>query len=177
MSYILKRDSYDYPVHLDKENVFSIINGLSDNMSIHSFLLDKYNKVLAIGNPVLNNKIISLYKSIISGEKVVSVSNKAIVKVTNHNIDLGSVPLWVERNKQFQIRNEGNDTICIRNILSSCHCTDIIVHSKKIPPKAQIDAMVRFSADSISGIFNNTIQIFYDDFEYPSIIQIYGNVH
>lgn len=176
MSYILKRDSYDYPVYLDKGNSFGIINGISENTSFHSFLLDKYNNVLAIGNPALNNKITSLYKSIISGERTVSISHEGVIKVNKHNIDLGSVPSENEITKQFQIHNEGNDTVYIRNILSSCHCTDAIVHSDKIPPKAHIDAMVRFSADSISGIFNNTIQIFYVGFEYPSIIQLSGNV-
>lgn len=132
MSYIIKRDSYDYPVYLDKGNSFGIINGISENTSFHSFLLDKYNNVLAIGNPVLNNKITSLYKSIISGERTVSISHEGVIKVNKHNIDLGSVPSENEITKQFQIHNEGNDTVYIRNILSSCHCTDAIVHSTPI---------------------------------------------
>lgn len=39
-------------------------------MNFHTFLLDKDNKVLAIGNPIHNPKVKELYLKIIQGEKV-----------------------------------------------------------------------------------------------------------
>ena len=38
------------------------------NINFQSMLVDKNNKVLAIGNPVLNPKVLDLYQSIILGQ-------------------------------------------------------------------------------------------------------------
>jgi hypothetical protein len=65
---LLRYEFFNYPVFIDKNNKLKKLNRLSDNPSFQCFLLDRNNKVLAIGNPANNPQIWELYKKIITGE-------------------------------------------------------------------------------------------------------------
>lgn len=58
---LLKRSHFDYPVCVDTESHFSKLNKFPDNITFHTFLLDKDNKVKVIGNPIHNLSIQDLY--------------------------------------------------------------------------------------------------------------------
>lgn len=66
---LLLRDSFKYPSHLDTTNQLDKLNNLPKNSRFQTFLLDKDNKVIVIGNPVNNLQIWSLYKQIIKGNE------------------------------------------------------------------------------------------------------------
>jgi hypothetical protein len=51
LNYLMKRDRFDYPVWIDTEYSFNGTNKLPDNSIFHSFLIDRQNKVAAVGNP------------------------------------------------------------------------------------------------------------------------------
>jgi hypothetical protein len=63
-----KRDRFDYPVWIDTEDSFNGTNKLPDNSIFHSFLIDRQNKVAAVGNPFENPKIKELYLNMLCGE-------------------------------------------------------------------------------------------------------------
>lgn len=54
---ILKLNNYLHPVAIDFDNSFANSNNLPQKSAYHTFLLDADNKVIAVGNPVLNPKI------------------------------------------------------------------------------------------------------------------------
>jgi len=70
MTYLFRRDDYDYPVFIDKDNTINQLNHFSQEIKYQCFLLDKNNKVLIVGNPMLNPQIWELYK-----EKITEKSN------------------------------------------------------------------------------------------------------
>lgn len=174
--YTLTRDNYNYPVVIDIDNQFNSYNQIPKEVTFQSFLLDKSNKVLAIGNPVFHHGIALFYNSIISGEQSFSKSFDAIVKIENHDINLGLLAPKESKKGYFKIINEGDDSICIRKIVSSCDCTAAITTSDVILPKSSLDGIVSFSGDTITGEFNNSILIFYNGFDYPSILRIAGKI-
>lgn len=59
---ILQMNGFRYPVFIDARDEINRINKFSNQPAYHCFLLDKDNKVLMIGNPVQNTKILELYK-------------------------------------------------------------------------------------------------------------------
>jgi hypothetical protein len=65
-AYICMGYQFDYPVFIDINNTINKLNIFSQNAEFQSFLLDKNNRILSIGNPVYNEKVWELYKSIIS---------------------------------------------------------------------------------------------------------------
>jgi hypothetical protein len=68
LEFLLLHDSFDYPVYLDIRNELDRLNCFPQQMEYQCFLLDKENKVVSIGNPVLNPQIWDLFKKIIRGQ-------------------------------------------------------------------------------------------------------------
>ena len=69
----LKDALFDYPVILDSNGKFEKLNPhLPKNKAMHTFLLDKDNKVILVGNPLNNPKIEEMFYEIVEerlGEK------------------------------------------------------------------------------------------------------------
>jgi len=62
----LKADKFDYPVFVDQNANFVKQNPkLPKNRQLHSFLLDKNNKVVMVGSPLYNPALWALYKTTI----------------------------------------------------------------------------------------------------------------
>lgn len=174
--YQLKHDNYNHPVYVDSADQVNTDNRFPDGLSMRSFLIDRSHKVVATGNPLYHPEIASLYRSIISGEYSLSESFDSFVKVVGHSIDLGTVAVGEEQTRHFKIINGGNDTVRVRTVIPSCHCTEAALPTDVIPPKSHIDGTIKFREDSVIGTFNNSVHIFYVGFEYPSVVQIYGCV-
>jgi hypothetical protein len=66
MRVLFKRDQFDYPVFIDTANTLEQLNHFPSQPEYQCFLLDKDNKVLMLGNPVLNPQIWELYKQMIT---------------------------------------------------------------------------------------------------------------
>lgn len=60
-----RKNKFSYPVFYDSKGEFISKNKLPQQLSLHTFLLNKNNKVVAIGNPIINFDIRNLYKQII----------------------------------------------------------------------------------------------------------------
>lgn len=67
-TYMLDRYEFNYPICIDTLDIFNKVNHLLSIPSFQTFLLDKDNKIVAIGNPVYNPKIKELYMNIIQGK-------------------------------------------------------------------------------------------------------------
>ena len=66
LRYLTRRDGFTYPVCFDKEDGLNRLNRFPSDMAFQTFLLDKDNKVVAMGNPVLNPKVKELYVGLVS---------------------------------------------------------------------------------------------------------------
>jgi len=63
LNILLKSDKFDYPVFIDFNGSFVKQNPkIPKNRQLHSFLLDKNNKVVLIGSPLYNPMLWELYK-------------------------------------------------------------------------------------------------------------------
>lgn len=60
------RDRFKYPINMDLNGMIDRFNQFPEKMQYQCFLLDKDNRVLAIGNPVTNPAVWKLYKKIIT---------------------------------------------------------------------------------------------------------------
>lgn len=172
IKYIITRDSYYHPIVIDSTDMINSTNHFPKDTQYQSFLLDKTNRVVAVGNPILNNVIGSLYKAIISGESVVSDNYSNLVTIKPHTINLGTLSILEERTKNFRIINNSTDTVVIKKIISSCHCSVATVNCDTILPNSTITGSVKFNGDSIIGESMTYIQIFYEHFNLPSILKL-----
>lgn len=87
VTYLLKRDYFKYPVCIDQSDMFNKLNNFPDKMNFQTFLLDKDDKIVALGNPIQNPKIRDLYMNIIQGKREViekeRMKTKINMKTTN----------------------------------------------------------------------------------------------
>ena len=61
--FALRASRFDYPIYLDRHSTFIKQNpNLPKNRRLHSFLLDKNNRVVLLGNPLYNPALWALYK-------------------------------------------------------------------------------------------------------------------
>ncbi len=67
-SFALKTTSFNYPVYLDTAGLFGMLNqSIPDNLLLHTFLLDRDNRVVLVGDPSVNDPLWELYVSTING--------------------------------------------------------------------------------------------------------------
>lgn len=66
---LLENSYFNHPVCIDEDDAFNRLNHFPSDMSFQTFLLDKDNKVVVIGNPIHNLKLGELYMQIIQGEE------------------------------------------------------------------------------------------------------------
>ena len=60
----VKFQNHDYPIYVDKDSKFRQLNHhLPDDTRYHTFLLDKNNRVVLVGNPLTSDAMWSLFKS------------------------------------------------------------------------------------------------------------------
>lgn len=62
---LLQMEDFSYPVCFDFADEFNRLNHLPADRMFQTFLLDAENKVLAIGNPILNPKVRAFYISVL----------------------------------------------------------------------------------------------------------------
>lgn len=64
--YLLSQNQFNYPVYIDTAESFAHINSIPDNYMLQTFLLNGDNKIIAVGNPIINKNIEKLYDRILS---------------------------------------------------------------------------------------------------------------
>ena len=115
LRYLTRRDDFTYPVCFDERDELNRLNQFPTDMTFQTFLLDKDNKVVAMGNPVHNPKVKELYLSLITGSRSSKSSGQTTqVFVDQTELDFGSF-LKEEKQKEKQnhlskIQNHQNKT-------------------------------------------------------------------
>lgn len=168
---VLKVNSFKYPIWIDKDDSFNKLNHLSSNMSFQTFLLDKNNKVVSIGNPIYNLKVKKLYMDIIQGKT--DLKEDAIVqtkiKVQEQSISLGRFDWKEEQKVKFTIQNIGEYPLIISDVTTSCGCTSVDYSKEPVRPGESITLQVTYKADYPEH-FDKTITVYCN--ANPSLIHL-----
>ena len=176
LSYITKRYGFEYPIYVDAGHRMADTYSFPDKVALQTFLLDKDRKVMSIGSPVYSSDIEKMYKAIISGKMAFSSDADALVTVEPNRINLGKVSPRESASLSVIFNNSGADTVHFRQIESSCDCTNLSIHDKALPPESKVEATLTFSGDTVPGKFERTVHVYFEDFEYPAVIYIFGNI-
>lgn len=176
LEYLINRDLFEYPVFLDADDKINKRNSFPEDIVYQTFLLDRNRKVVAIGNPTHSPSIAALYKSIISGEQIFNKDISSTIKLNNSRVDVGSIKPGETASKKVRLTNQGNDTVFIREILTSCECTKANIGKRFIVPGGEEDVEITYTGDSVKGTFNRSVNIFYKGFDYPSVVSISGKI-
>ncbi|WP_289112933.1 DUF1573 domain-containing protein [uncultured Bacteroides sp.] len=178
LDYKMKWDAFNLPIVFDVQNLFCQLNHFPEDEKFRTFLLDKDNKVLAIGNPIHNPKVKELYLKIIQGEKIGSI-NESNVLNTMVDIDktaasLGDFAWQEERKATFTLKNMGNKPLFISDVTTSCGCTSVDYSKEPVNPSDSLRLHVIYKADH-PGHFSKTITVYCNADASPIRLKISGN--
>lgn len=155
--YMLKRDNFGYPVYIDYENMLDKQNSFPSAMEYQCFLLDRDNKVISIGNPVLNTKIWELYKGIITG-KTEDVQRTTTIDISQTEIEMPNLKLGEKSTATFIVKNTGDQPLIIKHIDASCGCTVPSWEKRPVNPNEDTRVTVEIQPDN-TGYFHKTINV------------------
>ena len=152
LRFLMKRDNFNFPAYIDNMGKFYQLNKIHPNEAFHTFLLDKDNKVLAVGNPVLNPAVKDLYLRIIRGD-VPTASNRAATPMTTISfdttlVDLGHFPWQEPQSFTFTLKNTGDRPLVIRDVVSSCGCVEVEYPEEPVRAGHERELRVRYRAKS-----------------------------
>ena len=170
--------NFTYPICIDEKDSLNKLNHFSSDERFQTFLLDKDNKVVAIGNPVHNPKVKELYLKIIQGEKVEQDKGTEVMK-TKINIDKTSISLgrfdWQKEQKvTFTLKNTGNKPLVVQDINTSCGCTSVSYSKEPVQPSGELKLEVTYKAEHPEH-FNKTLTVYCNTESSPLILKIMGD--
>lgn len=175
---IFRRDNFEYPVCLDENDCFNKLNHFPSDMMFQTFLLDRDNKVLAIGNPVHNFKVKELYLKIIKGEKIERRDESKVIKTevdaSNISVSLGRFDWQEEQKATFILKNVGDKPLVIQDVATSCGCTTVAYSKEPALPGKEIALEVVYKAEHPEH-FDKTITVYCNTENSPLVLKISGD--
>ena len=173
----LRNNQFNYFVYIDEMDTLNRMNKFLNEEDFGTFLLDKNDKIVAIGNPVLKPRVRDLYFHIISGKMVVSSVDKealTVVSLLKDKVDLGDFSWNKEREAEFVISNVGKLPLVINDVITSCGCTKVDYTKKPILSGENIILKITYKAEQPEH-FNKTITVYCNAEGSPFHLKISGN--
>ena len=175
LRYLTRRDGFTYPVCFDERDEINRLNRFPSVMDFQTFLLDKENKVVAMGNPVLNPNIKDLYLEVIAKKP----KDKPSVHVTSVSVDqpvvdFGTFAKEEKREAGFLLTNTGKGLLVVQDITTSCGCTKVAYSKEPVRPGGTLEVKVTYEAEQAEYI-NKSIMVYCNTENSPIRLAITGN--
>jgi len=136
MQSLTRRHDFKHPVCFDEKGELNALNHFPTDVTFQTFLLNRENRVVAIGNPILNPKIKELYLRIIQGKREETNQEVALTEVgidkTTHS--LGEFDRKQEQQCCFVLTNKGKHPLLVTDVVTSCSCTTVAFPKEAIAP-------------------------------------------
>ena len=160
LRYLTRRDAFTYPVCFDEKDDFNRLNHFPSEMMFQTFLLDKENRVIALGNPVQNPKVKELYLGLVTGSRSSKSSGQTTqVSVNQTELDFGTFPKEEKQEGSFVLTNTGNGLLVIQDIITSCGCTKVEYSKEPVRPGGTLEVKVIYEAEKAEH-FNKTVTVY-----------------
>ena len=177
LNFLLQNEGFVYPICIDEQDELNRLNQFPSDMTFQTFLLDKENKVVAIGNPILNPKVKELYLKLITGSRSEkSQVAKTQVSVNQEVLDFGSFPKTEKQERSFVLTNTGTGLLVVHDVTTSCGCTKVKYNKQPVRPGETLELKVTYEAEE-TGHFNKTLRVYCNADNSPLRLSIQGNVN
>lgn len=177
LRYLTRRDDFTYPVCFDEQDELNGLNRFPSDMTFQTFLLDKDNKVVAMGNPVLNPKVKELYLDLVTGSHSSKSSGQTTqVSVSQTELDFGTFPKEEKQEGSFVLTNTGNGLLVIQDIITSCGCTKVEYSKEPVRPDGALEVKVIYEAEQAER-FNKTVTVYCNAEDSPLRLAVKGTAN
>lgn len=158
LGFLLRRDEFDYPVCIDADDEMNRLNRFPVEYALQTFLVDTGNRVVLVGNPIMNVKVKQLYKERIS-TKTSRESVRTEADISLSKIDFGEIAYGSAGKRTVYLRNTGKSPLVILDYVASCGCTTVDYEKRPVLPGDSLEINIRFDADEY-GPFRKTLRIY-----------------
>ena len=166
----LKQNFFRHPVSFDSKGIFHYKNSLPSEHEYHTLLLDRDNRVIAVGNPVENPKIMDIYRQVL----IENGTERTFELCARPVVALGVVNPGDTVSKQFTLVNNETRKMTIQTISPSWDCVSVTISSDIINPGDTAVITMNFIADSIPGYFSKYADIYYREKDSPEHLLVHG---
>lgn len=174
LRYITRRDAFVYPVCFDEMDDFNQLNQFPGEMTFQTFLLDKDNKVVAMGNPVHNPKVKELYLKVLTGGEAAKAKTPVTKVIQDvESVDFGSFPQSEKQERKFTLTNTGQRMLVIYDVITSCGCTKVNYSKEGIRPGEKAELTVIYEAEKAEH-FSKTVTIYCNAENSPLRLRVTG---
>lgn len=175
LRFLTRREGFTYPVCFDEKDDFNCLNHFPSESMFQTFLLDKENRVIALGNPIQNPKVKELYLNLIKGNGITeSKGTLTEVSIDKTVIDFGSFPKEAKQERSFVLTNTGKELLVIQDITTSCGCTKVEYSKEPVRPGSKLELKVIYEAEQ-SERFNKTVTVYCNSKNSPIHLKVKGN--
>lgn len=176
--HFLKSDGFNHSICIDDKDSLNILNRFPTETMFKTFLLDKENRVIAIGNPIHNYKVKDLYLKIIKGEtsSIDAKQTRTMTSITadQTSIDMGTFSWQKEQAATFTLTNTGDNPLVIEAVDTSCGCVTVEYPKEPIRSRGHATLQVTYKTDQ-SEHFLKTITVYCNVEESPIKLRVSGN--
>lgn len=153
------REAFDYPVCLDEKDEFNRLNKLAESKALRTFLLDKENKIVAIGNPIENPNVKKFYLKLLTGKEQETSAIMTKVELSTQELDFGTFPKEEQRTGEILFKNVGDKPFVIYDAVTSYGCTKVDYPKTPTPPGGTLKFTITYKADK-PGHFNKSLKVY-----------------
>lgn len=177
LAVLLKQNKFNYPVCIDENDSFNKLNHLSSIMAFQTFLLNKDNEVIAIGNPIYNPKIKEFYMDLIKDGAVVRKEHNELrteIAINSKTVTFGTFSWHDEQTASLVLTNIGKNPLVIQDVATSCGCFSVEYSTEPVRPGKDLNLKITYKADNPEH-FNKTITVYCNAETSPLHVKISGN--
>lgn len=176
---LLREHGFAYPVCIDTNDVFNRLNHFPTDVAFQTFLLNRDNKVVAIGNPIHNPNVKELYTSIICDKHPDANNNRDKLRTTacfdRTSVSLGSFSGTELQKVTFMLKNIGEHPLIVDDVIPSCDCVGMTFSHDPVSAGNVWKLNATYKADG-TGPFEKTIDVFCNVPDSPLQLRITGSV-
>lgn len=159
IGYYLRRDRFDYPVYLDKQDSLNLLNNFPSIEFLRTFLLDGDNKVKAIGDPMQNPGVKAYYLKLLTDAAYLTIPHpKTSVSVDRKHEDFGQFNSQETKEVIFTIKNIGSSPLVISDVNTTCGCTSVEYDKYPVAPDGILSVKIKMKPKG-TGRFEEVISV------------------
>lgn len=177
---VLSEEKFPLPISFDTNHQFLRLNQIPQKKmfdQFHTFLVDSDNVVLAIGNPVVNPKIKSLFKKIINKECAQFNYNNIYKEHADTSLMFGAINVSDTARISLDLSNTDTCSLHIQDIVTSCHCMSVHSTANLITPNGNVKLNISVHPEEKNTNYHETISVFYEEKDTPVTIVVNGFVN
>ena len=158
LNHLIKKFKFSYPIAYDPYNRMGTLNRFLEDGRLQTFLIDRNNTVVAIGNPLETKDMEDFYlHTFFSSDEG---SHDPDYRDT-YEFDFGKINPGQLVSHDFNLKNNTDDTIKVMDMVTSCECINTSVSQKVIPPKTDFRVSINFQ-DTVRGDFFRSASLLLD---------------